>query len=216
MSAPRKRPYHSPVRAEAARQTRARLRDTARRLFVEQGYVPTTMKQIANEAGVAERTLYLAFPSKAALLQELIGVALAGGEDGPRADATDYAGTAAELGARPAIGRFCADTTALYERAGELLQLGEHAAESDPELRPLADAGAAATLRVIGTLVAGIAGAGALRADVTPREAADAAWAISHFTSHQLLRKRRRWSRARYERWLTDTLTHALLDESHR
>ncbi len=216
MAEQRKRSYHSPVRAEAARQTRTLLRDTARRLFIDQGYVPTTMKQIALEAGVAERTLYLAFPSKAALLQELIGVAVAGGEDGPRADATDYGATAGDLGALGAIDRFCHDTTALYERAGELLQLGEHAAESDPELRPLADAGAAATLAVIGTLVAGIAETGALRADLTQKQAVDSAWASSHFSSHQLLRKRRRWSRARYQRWLLDTLTHALIDESHR
>ncbi len=216
MSAERKRPYHSPVREEAARRTRALLRDTARRLFVDQGYVPTTMKQIASEAGVAERTLYLAFPSKAALLHELIGVALAGGEDGPRADATDYTTTAAELGAAGAISRYCADTTALYERAAELLQLGEHAAESDPELRAFSEAGAAATVHVIGGLIAGIADTGALRGDLTAKAATDAVWAISHFSTHQLLRKRRRWSRARYQRWLVDTLTRTLLDDAHR
>ena len=60
-----KRTYHSPLREEAARQTRARLRDTARRLFVDEGYAPISMKRIASEAGVAERTLYLAFPTKA-------------------------------------------------------------------------------------------------------------------------------------------------------
>jgi AcrR family transcriptional regulator len=216
MPAKRKRPYHSPLREEAARQTRARLRDTAHTLFVEQGYVSTTMKRIASEAGVAERTLYLAFPTKAALLHELIGVALAGGEDGPRADATDYAGEASELGAVGAITRFCADTAALYERAGELLQLGEHAAESDPELRAFAEAGAAATLHVIGTLVEGIASTEALRSDLAPKAAVDATWAISHFSVHQLLRKRRRWSRTRYERWLIDTLSMTLLDEAHR
>lgn len=216
MSEMRKRPYHSPVREQAALQTRALLRDTARTLFVEQGYVATTMKQIASEAGVAERTLYLAFPTKARLLHELIGVALAGGEDGPRADASDYSRETSARGAPGAISLFCADTTALYERAGELLQLGEHAAESDPELREFAEAAASASLRVIGTLVSGLAEAGALRSELTRREATDATWAVSHFSTHQLLRRRRRWSRARYERWLVDTLTTTLVDEDHR
>jgi AcrR family transcriptional regulator len=208
----RKRPYHSPVREEAARRTRALLRDTARRLFVGQGYAPTTMKQIATEAGVAERTLYLAFPTKASLLQELIGVALAGGDDGPRADAADHRRAVSELGAAGAVARFAAHTTDLYERAGELLQLGEHAAESDPELRAFADAGGEATVRVVRTLVDGLADAGTLRGDLDARSATDVAWAISHFSSHQLLRKRRRWGRARYQRWLTDTLTRELME----
>ena len=211
MPAPRKRPYHSPVRAEAARQTRARLRDTARRLFVEEGYAPTTMKRIATEAGVAERTLYLAFPTKASVLHELIGIALVGGEDGPRVDRTDYRDAVGELGGASAIAQFAADTTALYERAGELLQLGEHAAESDPDLRAFSQAGGDATLRVVRTLVDGLADGAELRADLDVRSAADATWAISHFSSHQLLRKRRRWPRAHYQQWLTDTLTTTLI-----
>lgn len=206
-----KRPYHSPLREEAARQTRALLRDTARRLFVEEGYAPTTMKRIASEAGVAERTLYLAFPTKASVLHELIGLAVAGGEQGPRVDQTDYRNAVAELGGEVAIARFSADTTALYERAGELLQLGEHAAESDPDLRAFAQAGGEATLRVIRSLIDGLADSSELRPDLDPRSAADATWAISHFSAHQLLRKRRRWSRARYQRWLTDTLTTTLM-----
>jgi AcrR family transcriptional regulator len=209
-----KRRYHSAVRDDAARRTRALLRDTARRLLVEQGYVATTMKQICVEAGVAERTLYLAFPTKASLLQELIGIALAGGDDGPSALTHDYRATVAELGAAGAIERFTIDTTGLYERAGELLQLGEHAAESDPELRAFAEAGGQATLRVIRTLVDGIAAVGDLRDDLDARSATDSVWAISHFSAHQLLRKRRRWSRARYQRWLSETLTRALVRPS--
>lgn len=207
MTARGKRSYHSPLREEAAQRTRALLRDTARRLFVDDGYAPTSMKRIASEAGVAERTLYLAFPTKASVLHELIGLALAGGEDGPRTDQSDYRQIARELGGLAAIAQFSAETTALYERAGELLQLGEHAAESDPDLRAFAKAGADATVRVIRTLVEGLADNGELRPGLDARTATDATWAISHFSAHQLLRKQRRWSRARYERWLTETLT---------
>lgn len=202
-----KRAYHSPIREEAAQRTRALLRDTARRLFVHEGYAPTSMKRIASEAGVAERTLYLAFPTKASVLHELIGIALAGGDDGPRADQSDYRQTAREVGGVAAIAQFSTDTTALYERAGELLQLGEHAAESDPDLRAFAKEGADATLRVIRTLIDGLADNGELRPSLDLRSATDATWAVSHFSAHQLLRKHRRWSRARYQQWLTETLT---------
>lgn len=43
---------------------RRRIRAAAERLFMRDGYGPTTMLSIAVEAGVAEKTLYLAFSSK--------------------------------------------------------------------------------------------------------------------------------------------------------
>ena len=210
-----KRSYHSPVRDRAAEQTRDLLRETARVLFVAHGYAPTTMKQIAAEAGVAERTLYLAFPTKAALLNEVIGVAIAG------TTATDTSARQPDFrelveihGSKEAVAQFASSTTDLYERAGELLQLGEHAAGSDPELRAFAEAGAEATVNVLRDLTKAIADAGQLRRGTNRIAAADAAYALSHFTSHQLLRKRREWSKARYRKWLIDTLTRALLENA--
>src|SRR6266568_1179650 len=73
-----KRPYRSSLREETAELTRARIRESAARLFVEQGFVATTVKQVAAAAGVAERTVYAAFPSKADLFNEVLGVATVG------------------------------------------------------------------------------------------------------------------------------------------
>src|SRR5476649_1619024 len=78
MDEPVKRPYRSPLREEAARRTRARIRDAAARLFVRQGYAVTTMREIADEAEVSERTTYLVFPTKLDLLLEVIGVSTRG------------------------------------------------------------------------------------------------------------------------------------------
>ena len=75
-----RRPYHSPKRAQAALERRRRMRAAAEKLFMRDGYEPTTMLRIAAEARVAERTLYLAYPSKAALLGEIIRVGVRGGE----------------------------------------------------------------------------------------------------------------------------------------
>ena len=66
------------------RQTAARIVTAATHLFVEHGYVNTTMAAIAEEAGVAVQTLYLAFGSKAAILAEVHDLAVVGaGENVP-------------------------------------------------------------------------------------------------------------------------------------
>jgi hypothetical protein len=53
-----------------------RIRDAARRLFVEHGYVATTI-----EASVAVPTVYLAFGTKRALLAELLDIACVGDKE---------------------------------------------------------------------------------------------------------------------------------------
>ena len=80
MSPEVKRPYRSRRRAAAAAETRARIRKAAARLFVERGYTGTTLRDIAEAAGVGERTLYDAFPTKATLFGHTLDVATVGDE----------------------------------------------------------------------------------------------------------------------------------------
>src|SRR5215471_18546020 len=49
-------------------ETRQRLIEAAMRLFAEHGYADTTTAQIAEAAGVTERTFFRHFPSKADLV----------------------------------------------------------------------------------------------------------------------------------------------------
>jgi AcrR family transcriptional regulator len=62
--------------------TKARIVDAATRLFLEDGYVDTTVAAIAAEAGVAVQTLYLSFGSKMAILRAAHDVAVVG-DDAP-------------------------------------------------------------------------------------------------------------------------------------
>jgi AcrR family transcriptional regulator len=58
-------------------ETYSRILQIARRLFVQQGYTATSMRQVAGEAGIGKATIYHHFPDKQAvvmaLLQEDIG-----------------------------------------------------------------------------------------------------------------------------------------------
>ncbi len=64
---PRKKPDGSPT--PKAERTRARILDTALRLFLERGYEGTTMRAVAAEAGVSLGNAYYYFRSKEHLVQ---------------------------------------------------------------------------------------------------------------------------------------------------
>src|SRR3984893_12367225 len=65
------RRYNSPHRREQAAATRREILEAAQRLFEQQGYAGTTMAAIAVEAGVALKTVYVAFETKSGLLRAL-------------------------------------------------------------------------------------------------------------------------------------------------
>ena len=57
---------------------RPTLIDAARALFLEQGYVATTLAQVARRAGLAARTVYVRFGTKATLFTRVVDQALVG------------------------------------------------------------------------------------------------------------------------------------------
>src|SRR5882672_964661 len=70
------------LRAEQAEQTRHRIVDAARKLFLEGGYPSTTITSVAEEAGVAVETVYSRFGSKANLLRAILERGIVDSEDG--------------------------------------------------------------------------------------------------------------------------------------
>src|SRR5438128_3771848 len=75
-----KRSHSSPRREAQAQETKRDILAAAQRLFEQQGYPATTMAQVAKEAGVALKTVYLAFQTKSGLLRTLWNLLLRGDE----------------------------------------------------------------------------------------------------------------------------------------
>src|SRR5260370_21484086 len=71
-------------RESNARETRRRIIEAGLRLFLENGYVNTTVQGIAQAAGVAPATIYQAFGTKHAVLAAALDVTVAG-DDAPLA-----------------------------------------------------------------------------------------------------------------------------------
>lgn len=207
-----KRAYRSQTRAAAAAATRARIRDAAARLFIEYGYVATTMREVATAAGVGERTLYDAFPTKAALFAHTLGVATVGDEEPVRvADRPEIAAAHGQADPQAAIAQLVAYSTALLERAGDLIMVSVEAAGADPDMRAAADAGARATHQVHLALTKQLHSRNALRDDLTPVTAADILYALGSPHMHQLLRRHRGWTVERYRTWLETAIDRELL-----
>lgn len=211
MTGVNRRPYRSRLREQRAEQTRTRILDAARELFLANGYTRATTAAIAARAGVSEAMLFAAFGTKAGLLEALIGRAVAG-DDAPIAlrDRPDWAGMAAGQDARAAVSRFAEMSAAMQQRTWQLIELARSAADTDEAMARLLAQGAA-NRRADCADFAERAIAAGLRPGLTAGEAADVLWLYSSADVYRLLVGTAGWTHGRYTAWLADTLASALL-----
>src|SRR3954451_2644270 len=174
-----RQPYRYPKREAAALQTRRRIRDAAETLFLRDGYARTSMKAIAAQAGVSEKTMYLTYATKAALLRRVIEVAVRGDEaPATLAERSDWRAIV-RAPTEEVFARFAALNAALMARTAPIIALAEAAAETEPALaddRAHAHATARADLRA---LAAELKQRGVLAADITEQHAADTMYALA-------------------------------------
>jgi AcrR family transcriptional regulator len=211
MSGDVKRPYHSPVRRAGANRTRTAIRDAATALFIERGYVATSVKQIADAAGVSSRTVFTAFPGgKAQVFQEALDVAV-GGDDAsvPIAERPEF--RAALRDPDTLLDRLVDQVVALLERAGRLIMVTVESTGADADMRRLSQEGAQATAANLRAAAEALHRHGLLRADLAVAEAGDILFTLASPHVHALLRRERGWTADDYRAWLHRTLTHSLL-----
>ena len=213
MSTPVKRVYQSESRAAAALLTRVRIRNAAARLFVEQGYVATTVRQIATGAEVAPRTVFNAYPGgKAQIFDEALDVALGGDEERTPLRARPLTQTVVqEPDGRRAVELLADGATNLYERAGDLITTYLESAGADAHMRNHAEMGAAEAARIMRDVARSLKRHNSLRTDLTVDRAGDLLFALCSPHVHHLLRRRCGWSRSAYREWLAGELKRAVL-----
>lgn len=200
-----RRPYHSPKRTQQAERTRRRIADSARRLFAQHGYGPTTIEAMAAEAGVSVQTVYATFGSKRAVLLSLL--------DHMEAEA-DLDALMRVLREGPApphqLRAMVAFGARLFERASDLLAIARSAGHAEPDLVDLVHAGEQRRRLGQGPIVRGWKRAGALRPELTSGQAADILWSFTGEDVYRLLVEQCGWPVSRYQRWLESALTELL------
>jgi len=206
------RTYVSPRRQEQAAATRRVILEAARRLFERDGYVATSMPDVAAEAQVAVKTIYLAFRTKPELLRAVWDDRLAGREATvPVLERAWYRDIETDEMPDMKLRLLARQSAGVKSRTGRLLIVIRDAASTDPEIDRLWAEIETKLHDVSHAVVRQLADAGALNADLDVAAAADALWTLNHPSTWHLLVVQRDWSDSDYQRWLERTLMTLLL-----
>ena len=207
-----RRSYHSPRRQQQAAATRQGILEAAERLFEQRGYPATTMEQVAAEAGVALKTVYVVFVTKSGLLRALWDLRLKGDQaDAGVAERPWYREVLEEPDPGRQLQGNAGNARQVKERIAGVLKILRSAAPVDPEaeaLWRLIQTDFYANQRVV---VESLHAKGALRAGLDVSRATDILWTLNHPDVWLLLVGERGWTPQEYEKWCADTACSQLL-----
>jgi AcrR family transcriptional regulator len=201
------RPYASPVRAESAARTRRAVLDAAARLFVAQGYVRTTVADIAAGAGVAVNTVYTSVGGKPQLVLALTEEAT--GDELIEATLADAAGAPDP---RTALQRLARGTGQVARRHLGILTLLVDNRTTDPAVDAAWQLAAGVYRSRQDQIADRLHADGALRADVSRTRAREVVWFYMSVSTWRTARDLG-WEWDTIADWLADQLAAALLAE---
>jgi AcrR family transcriptional regulator len=208
-----KRSYESPLRKAQAAATRRAIIDAAASLFIERGYVATSIDAIAEAAGVSRATVFTSVGGKKALLKTAYDVSLVG-DDEPIPFPMRPASLAVR--AEPDPVRFLVGyaglVTDIDRRVAPIYEAVRGAASADPEVRDVFET--IATERRIGAghVVRDLLAKGAkLRKGLDVEAAADIVWVLIDAGLFHLLVHRRGWAPERFQAWLAESIQRQVL-----
>jgi AcrR family transcriptional regulator len=185
--------------------------DAARTLFLERGYVATTIEAVSEQSDVPTATVYRLFSSKLGILKALLDTSIAG-DDEPRAvlQRPDVASLLAEGDPEKLLAGFAGVTASINQRTNDIYRVLVSAAESDPAAAELL--GGIRQQRDQGQrqIARSLARTHELKSELRERDAADLIHALMSPEVYRLLVVDRGWAPERYERWLATTLAQQL------
>jgi AcrR family transcriptional regulator len=201
-----------PSRAAKARTTRRRVVAAARELFVEVGFASTTVQAIADRAEVAVQTVYAAFGTKLAVLDELLDVVVAGDDEAVAINDREWMHEvfhAPTGGAR--LRAYAAAVRQIQERAADVFAVVAGAASADAEAARLHEEAERRRRAGAVAVVDAVLEVASLRDGLDADAAADVLSLLTSWTGYEHLVRRRGWDADRFEAWLAGTMVDQLL-----
>jgi AcrR family transcriptional regulator len=212
-----RRAYNSRRRQAQAAATRAAIVEAARTLFERDGYVSTTMDAVAAEAGVALKTVYLAFTTKSGLLRAVWDLLLKGDLDvAPVADRPLYREMLDEKDPEKQLRMNAHNARVVKSRIAGILRVIRSAAVVDADAASLWDLIQSDFYENQRALVAAIDARSGLRRGLDVERATDILWTLNHPDVWLLLSGERGWTPEQFEEWFAEITCDQLLSPRRR
>ncbi len=201
----------NPPRQARTRLARQAVIGAARTLFVERGYQATTIEAISDLSDVPPATVYRLFASKLGILKALLDVSIAGDDQKASvSERPEVSALLAESDLAKLVSAFTDFVVAINIRTNDVYRVLSNAAASD--------IGAAALFaeyqkqRAQGqrNIARRISRTKGLRPGLRERDVADMIHALMSPELFGLFVADRGWTPERYQKWLTETITHQL------
>lgn len=194
------------MRERQAEFSRNEILKAARSLFAERGFTKTTVRDIAQAAGVSAQTVYDSIGSKQAVVARLNDLidseAGIGAIIGPVAASRDPQQVAV-LSARI--------TRAMIENCGDIIRAIVTGAAAEPEIQAVLDDGHRRHLEGARTVVGLLQGMDALVSTADLATTSETLAAITDFRFALILRENYGWTLDRIEEWMTTASRNLLL-----
>jgi AcrR family transcriptional regulator len=180
-------------------------------LFLADGYAATPVRAVASAAGVAEKTVYLQFATKLALLKAVVETAIVGDDDEvPVAGREWFQAVVAEQDLNEKLRKLVAGSSALLERTGATFAMAQGAASVDPDAAALWAQGKQGHLADMTRLAESFLAGDLLPAGATLDWAIQLLYILIGPESWQLARIELGLDPKAYQDWLLNSLTRSL------
>ena len=198
-------------REARARQTRQRIISAALQLFLERGYVATTIEAIAKQSGVAPATVYQAFGTKQAILAAALDITV-GGDDQPLIvlDRDWVSAARRQRFPKKQLGLVVAGACQIAARTAPLKEVMRDAAATEPGVRELVRQDHERRRLTQEALVRFLVERRPLRDGMDVHRAADTFFAVVNSYTYELLVGYCGWAPAEWQDWLIDLLEREL------
>src|SRR4051794_13165950 len=199
-------------RRERSRLTRRQVVEAAGSLFIDRGYVATTIEDVAERAGVAVQTVYYIFGTKPNLLAAVVDMSIAGDvEPVPVLERAWVEEIRQQQNVASAIELLVDDSLAILARMSPVYEVVRRAA-ADPEVSDLLESTRRRRRVDQRALSDVLASSGHLRADLDADTAADVMYGLMNEEVFQLFVGDCAWDIERFRAWLTSLMFQQLID----
>jgi AcrR family transcriptional regulator len=206
------RRYSAPGREAQARSTRARIIAAAHDAFARGGFT-ATIREVAEAAQVSAATVELLFGTKAALLDAVVDVALAGDDEPVPVLEREWVHALDEVSAADFLNAVAAAFAAGAGRVAPVLAALDEGSARQPALAELANRLRRQRMTMARWVVAGLTSRSALVSDLTPDDAVETVLVLIDPLLQRRLLVERDFTVDRLAAWLGRSLRRLLLQQ---